>query len=223
MAFDFLSEAFKASGVKTDKELDIWTGKLELLQAGLYEFPNSAKTKAEALYRLLWKDRPNRYTSGGIFRLTEVIDAQLDPNARYVGNCLGLTLLFNSLAQRLGLKTVAIHMEEAFSRGPHVLSLLYTETGQVQIENIFPDGLDYLSHPGEKQVIWDGKALVADIYNSSGTESFLKGHLAQALTCYEKALAVSPGYLKAQINLGITLFQMHREKEATEVLSHKSV
>lgn len=222
MPFDFLFEALKGSGVKTDKALMFWIGKLDLLQRGMPEFPDSTKTKAETLFHWLWKDRPCRYIPGGSFRLTEVIGAQLNPQAGYVGNCLGLTLLFNSLAQRLGLKVGAIHMEEAFSTGPHVLSLLYTEKGHVQVENIFPDGFDYRAHPGEKQVIWDGKALVADIYNSSGTESFLKGDLKAALYCYKKALTLKPGYVKAKLNMGLTLLQLGRKREATKVWSPES-
>lgn len=219
MSFDFLSEALKASGVKTSKELIFWTGKLDFLLREMPELPDSEKGKAELLFCWLWKEKPDRYISGGNFRLTDVIAAQIDPSAIHVGNCLGLTLLFNSLANHLGLKAYTINMEEAFGTAPHVLSLVYTEEVPVQVENILADGFNYKNHALEKQVIWSSRGLVADIYNSMGTESFLKGKLETAMSCYEKALSLNPEYMKAKLNMGLTLIQLGKEKEAERVLS----
>lgn len=213
MAFNFFEEALRASGANTE-ELELYARKLRLLEEGLPRRGNSARVRGEALFQGLWEKRHHRYNPGGNFRLTDVIDCQLDPTAESVGNCLGLTLLFNGLAQRLGLKVAALYMEEAFDRGPHVLSLIYTEDGPLQVENILPGGFDYKSHKNQSQTIWGDKELVADIYNSRGTECFLKGNLEEALACYKKALHFNEGYLKARLNLGVTLVQLGKEKEA---------
>jgi len=218
-AFAFVQEALEASGIRTDRDIRVCMGKLDVLQRGLPEFPDSARGKAETLFRWLWKDRPHRYMRGGSFRLNEVISSQSDPQSRSAGNCLGLTLIFNSLAKRVGLDVAAIKMELAFGTGPHVLSLVYAAEGPLQVENILPEGFDYRAHGKETQVIWDDKALVADIYNSRGTESFLKGDMETALSCYEKALSLNPGNEKARLNMGLTLAQLGREKEAQKAFN----
>jgi tetratricopeptide (TPR) repeat protein len=102
-----------------------------------------------------------------------------------------------------------------------VLSLVYTEEGPLQVENILPDGFDYKAHPEEKQIVWGDKELVADIYNSRGSESFSEGNLTEALYFYRKALTLNPVYTKARLNMGLTLVQLGEEKEATTFMSRE--
>jgi len=124
---------------------------------------------AEIIFNWLWKTKPNRYELEGNFRLTKVVDAYLDETER-VGNCLGLTMLYNSLAQELNLSMKAAHLDNFMGR-PHVFSILYKEMSMIPIENIFPDGFDYDQHKHNPQLVeWDNIHLIADLYNSRANE-----------------------------------------------------
>ena len=101
--------------------------------------------------------------------MTQVVDAYSDETER-VGNCLGLTMLYNSLAQELSLSVKAAYLDNFMGR-PHVFSMLYNEMSMIPIENIFPDGFDYDPHKHNPQVVeWDNINLIADLYNSRANE-----------------------------------------------------
>lgn len=55
---------------------------------------------------------------------------------------------------------------------------------------------------------WGDKELVADIYQSRGTELFEKGKLREALGNYDMALKLNPEYEKAELNRAILLDRM---------------
>lgn len=59
-----------------------------------------------------------------------------------VGNCLGLTLLYNCLLRKIGIQARALFLEYAFNKAPHVLILLPAEEREIEIENILPEGFD---------------------------------------------------------------------------------
>ncbi|MFQ5827278.1 MAG: tetratricopeptide repeat protein, partial [Dehalococcoidia bacterium] len=159
----------------------------------------------------LWRTKPQRYQPRGSFRLNEVLTAQLDQGRKGVGNCLGLTVLYNVLAQRLGLRVGAIHLEAAFDTGPHVFSLLYTAGSTIDIENIFPHSFDYRGHrenPAREE--WKDRELVADIYLSRGNEYFEAGEWQGAIANYDSALEFNPRYEKANLNKMMALSQLGR-------------
>lgn len=98
----------------------------------------------------------------------------------------------------------ALYLEFAFGKGPHVLSVM-PKTG-ICIEHMFRTGFDFKGHTdGSGKNIWGDGELVADIYNSRGTEYFNAGAFKQALACYEKAIRLNPNYEKARINKAIAL------------------
>ncbi len=124
---------------------------------------------AEAIFDWLWEIKPNRYERGGNFKLPPVVDAYLGETEK-VGNCLGLTTLYNALAQTFDIPMKAAYQEN-FMGFPHVFSLFPSETGAVPIENIFSNGFDYDSHKDHQGIItWENIHLVADIYNSRANE-----------------------------------------------------
>ncbi len=124
---------------------------------------------AEAIFHWLWKTKPNRYERGGNFRLHLVIDAYWGETEK-VGNCLGLTTLYNSLVQEFGIPMKTAYLEN-FMGFPHVFSILFSDEGKIPIENIFPNGFDYDSHKHNREIaVWDNLHLVADIYNSRANE-----------------------------------------------------
>lgn len=198
---NLLREALIASGAKS-KELrhyiNLWQKILN--QALPYIPPSGDRERAKALFDWLWQTKPRRYKLGGSFRLTEVIQAQIDPDKEEIGNCLGLTLLYNTLAQGIGLKTGAIYLENAFDRGPHIFSVLYLPEGSIDIENIFPYGFDYKGHLHLPRLEWGDRELIAEIYVSRGNELFEQGRYKEAIRDYEIALRLNPDYEKAFLN-----------------------
>ena len=209
MVFDLAKEALIASGLKGEDRIRDYLGKLgslsrqfSLKRAGDF----SLLSRAKKLFDALWKDRANRYQPQGHFRLNDVIDAQLSKKRAEVGNCLGLTLLYNCLLKKIGVKAEALNLENAFGIGPHVLTVIRTGDLTIDVENILPEGFDYKGHKEDpSRLIWGDKKLVADIYQSRGTELFEKGELRQALRNYDMALKLNPRYEKAELNRAILL------------------
>jgi tetratricopeptide (TPR) repeat protein len=210
--FDLEREALIASGLEDEDRIGEYLAKLDSLyrEHKPSESLNSHPlAKARMLFDSLWKDRPNRYTREGQFRFNEVIDAQLDRGNRPVGNCLGLTLLYNCLVKRMGIQAQASYLENAFDIGPHVLTLLRIGNTAIDVENILPDGFDYKGHKENRyRVEWGDKEMVADIYQSAGTDFFEKQEFPEALRNYDLALHLYPEYEKAKLNKAILLDQM---------------
>jgi tetratricopeptide (TPR) repeat protein len=216
MVFDLKKEALTASGLREEDLIRSYLDRLDLLSRlfthkGAGDF--SPRTRAKKLFEALWKNRPERYRSRGHFRLNRVIDAQLGSKSEPVGNCLGLTLLYNCLLTMMGIEAEALHLENAFGIGPHVLTILRISDFVIDVENILPDGFDYKGHIKYPfRMEWGNKELVADIYQSIGTELFEKGDFDEALKNYDLALKFNPGYEKAELNRTILLDRIEMKK-----------
>ncbi len=209
--------ALVASGVNDQQTLNGYLDKIDILCQD-FQMPSPAKAnlqKAKALFDWLWSTKLDRYEPQGNFRLISVIDAQLDPSADKIGNCLGLSLLFNVLAQKQGLKVKAIHLEDARGMGPHVISILSIARNQIDIENTLPNGFDFKEHlknPSREE--WDNVDLIADIYHSIGNELFERNELEEAIINYTKAIHLNHNYIKAYLNRGIALAMLGQEAAA---------
>ena len=216
--------ALIASGVNAQEELDTYLSKITML-CQYIESDIAAEDeleKAEALFNWLWEKKHNRSERQGNFMFTEVLDAQLDPQVEKVGNCLGLTVLYNVLARKLGLKTKAIHVEDAFGQGPHVFSILYTGQVTIDIENIFSNGFDFKGHlDNPHRTVWGDIELIADIYHSVGNKYFEQRELEEAVQSYSKAIKLNPSYTKAYLNRALALFMLGRTEEARQDFDHK--
>ncbi|MEE8374302.1 MAG: tetratricopeptide repeat protein [Dehalococcoidia bacterium] len=214
---DLARGALVASGARNQAELERYMSRIEGLCQQLPSAvgAGSALSKARSLFDWLWTTKAGRNESGGSFRLTEVIDAQVDPRAAKVGNCLGLTLLYNVFAQRLGLDVQAVYLEAVAGRLSHVISTLVSGRKRTDIDNIFPDGFDskdYLDSP--LRIEWGDAELIADVYHSIGWELHEKDRLEGAVVNYSKAIWLNPKYVKAYLNRGIALSMQGREDEA---------
>ncbi|MBE0480537.1 MAG: hypothetical protein IBX68_06115 [Dehalococcoidia bacterium] len=216
---DLAGGALVASGITSALRLDQYLMKIGGFGRRLGEACPSGDQEAVGryLFEALWLSKPQRYEVGGKFRLNECLEAQLDPSAERVGNCLGLTILYNVFAGELGLTVKAAHVEEAFGLGPHVFSLLYSGKKVLDIENIFPGGFDYKEHSTRGRMNWDNRSLIADIYCSAGNEAFENGDLKKALGNYRRALLMNPAFQRANLNRGITLALLGHEEEAAEI------
>ncbi len=220
-AIDLAPGALVASGVATRQALDRYLEAIEYLSRQMGEGIRknaSDITKGRAIFERLWVSRPLRYEPQGRFRLTDVLDAQVGTGDR-VGNCLGLTVLYNVLAQPLGLKVRAAYLERAFGRGPHTFSVLEVGKRTVDIENILTDGFDCRAHRrAVGRIEWGDREIIADIYHSIGSESAASGDWAGAIESYDKSLALNPHYNRARLNKGIALMESGRPDEAAEWL-----
>lgn len=211
--FDLEKEALVASGLEGKDQICDYLGKLDSLSQqfspkGIRD--SSLLVQAEKLFEALWVSKPKRYRRRGYFRLNEVVDAQLSMENRAVGNCLGLTLLYNCLLKRMGIRAGVLHLENAFGIGPHVLTVLHVDDQTMDIENILPDGFGYKGHKKDPtRLRWGNKELVADIYQSRGSELFKRGELEEALSNYNMALRLNPMYEKAALNREILLDRMN--------------
>jgi len=213
--------ALIASGVKNSKDLDNYLAKLNTLhQQVAPEITTGSKLKkAENLFDWLWAGKPNRYQYQGNFRLQDVLDSQLDPNEERVGNCLGLTVLYNVVAQRCGLDMKAVYLEEAHGRLSHVFSTFVRGNITIDIDTIFPFGFDFKDHlDNPERVLWGNSGLIADIYHSIGWALHEQGKLEGAILNYSKAIRLNPKYAKAYLNRGIALSMLGRDEEARKDL-----
>jgi len=210
-----LEMALHASGVNAHNEIVSYQVKLDQI------FRNFISTlgceldpprKAENLFHWLWEEKPSRYEPHGRYKINEIIDAQLDPGSPAVGNCLGLTLLYNCLLRKLGLKAKAVYLETAFDLRPHVFSLIETEESFIDVENMFPTGFDYPGHrDNPSRIIWGDRELVADIHFSLGNEFFEKREWEEAFKSYNLAIRLNPNYEKAFFNRAMVLDQIRME------------
>jgi tetratricopeptide (TPR) repeat protein len=211
-AFNLEEEALLASGISERSKIVFYLAELDrLLRPFLRQMipPPDPVDKARALFTWLWTSKPRRYKSQGSYKLNEVIEAQLNDQAETVGNCLGLTILYNCLVKRIGILAEALYLEDAFGNRPHVLTLLQTEESLVDIENILPDGFDYRGHLNNpSRTRWGDSELVADIYHSLGNELFEKGNFIEALKNYDIAITLNAKYEKARLNKAILLDKM---------------
>ncbi len=216
MQFIFVEQSLIASGVTDEYRVREYLHKLDQLLLDFKHEVNGKQnffTMPQALFTWLWKHKPNRYKANGSFRLNDVIDAEMTEVHQPVGNCLGLTLLYNCLLRRRGVHSQALHLENAFGVGPHVLTLLKTDVATIDVENILPSGFDYGGHkenPSRRE--WGDKELVADIYQSTATELFHKRQFESALRNYDMTLKLNPEYEKARLNRAILLDRMTMER-----------
>jgi tetratricopeptide (TPR) repeat protein len=213
-------EALSASGIREKNKIDKYINKLDhLCQEFIHEVlppsephPSDPIIRAKMLFDWLWKEKPARYKPQGSFKLGDVIDAQLDSGAQTVGNCLGLTTLYNCLLRRMDIVAEALYLEDAFGMGPHVLTRLQTRESTIDIENMLSDGYDYKGHHHHpSRTEWGDKELVADIHHSMGNDFFSKGEWVKALENYDRAIYLNPQYEKAHINKAVLIDKMKNE------------
>lgn len=224
-ATDLLSAALIATGVTGYRDIVRYTNKIERLCDEINKFVASSDSdvdKARVIFHWLWMSKPRRYKAQGHYKIADVSDAQTG-RARHVGNCLGLTVLYNIIAQRFDIKVKAAYMENAFGRGPHVFSILTSGKSTIDIENVFPNGFAYPGHlnPSERYV-WNDEELIADVYNSMGNEMFAAGKRSRAIECYDKAIILNPTYRKPYLNKGMALVELGRDEEAKELFRNIS-
>jgi tetratricopeptide (TPR) repeat protein len=216
MPFDLEINALIASGIEEGDQVAAYISSLGFIHQQFIREMKSTHdplTSAKALFDWLWVKKPARYELHGSYRLSEVIDSNLTKDSSAVGNCLGLTLLYNCLLRRMGMDTGALYLENAFGTGPHVLTILRTKDFTIDIENILREGFDYKGHLNDPtRVMWGNRELIADIYCSRGNDGYVKGNYSEALKDYDRAINLNPGHERARLNKVILLDKMQMKE-----------
>jgi tetratricopeptide (TPR) repeat protein len=214
--FDLELEAFRASGV-CDQTIAHYQHLFNELQQSFLDqviLSDDAVIKAKQVFDWLWQEKPNRYQPKAHYKLSDVIETQLGKEDRAVGNCLGLTVLYNCFLRRVGVQAKALQLDYTFGIGPHVLSLLPGSHADIHIENIIRQGFDYKGHINNPSgTKWGDREIVADICHSLGNELFEKGELTGALRNYEMAVSLNPDYEKAHLNKAILSDKLSRNSK----------
>jgi hypothetical protein len=195
------------SGLKTEGEIRTYSQKLDQIYDGFIEKLTSkspvslstlreymAASLARSIFEYLWNTKPMR--CDGNFLLTDVIDAQLDPDVnKKVGSCVGLTALFTVLGLREGLNLTILVSHSHIVNGLRVDDTLYI------IDNTDPLGFDY---DLDEEVFWEYPSilLLANVLNSRGMAQETRENFEQAKADYNKAIEINPEYGNAYNNRG---------------------
>jgi tetratricopeptide (TPR) repeat protein len=195
------------SGLKTEGEIRAYTQKLDQIYNGFIEKLKSksplslstlreyiAASMAKSLFEYLWNTKPRRCDSN--FLLTDVIDAQLDPEVnRKVGSCVGLTALFTVLGLREGLDLTILVSDS------HMVNRLRVDDTIYNVDNTDPLGFDYSLE--EKDFLeYPSLMLLANVLNSRGMAQERLENFEQAKADYNKAIEINPEYANAYNNRG---------------------
>lgn len=195
------------SGLKTEGEIETYTQKLDQIYNGFIEKLTSkspvslstlrdymAASLAKSLFEYLWNTKPRRCDSN--FLLTDVIDAQLDPEVnRKVGSCVGLTALFTVLGLREGLNLTILVSDS------HMVNRLRVDDTIYNVDNTDSLGFDYSID--EKDFLeYPSIMILANVLNSRGMDQEGLENSKQAEADYNKAIEINPEYANAYNNRG---------------------
>jgi hypothetical protein len=198
---------FIISGLKTEAEIRTYTQKLDQIYHGFIEKLTSksplslASTRdymttsmAKWLFEYLWNTKPKR--CNGNFLLTDVIDAQLNPDINQkVGSCVGLTSLYTVLGLREGLNLTILVSDS------HMVNRLRADDTVYNVDNTDPLGFDYSLE--EKDFLeYQSLMLLANVLNSRGMDQETHENFEQAKADYNKAIEINPEYANAYNNRG---------------------
>jgi len=196
-----------ASGLSTDREIDKYIFQLDQIHLGFIEklemqsplaLPETRKYlmtfQARLLFEHLWNTKPKRCSDN--FLLTEVIDAQLNPDIDCrVGSCVGLTSLYTVLGLRENLNLTIMVSDN------HMVNRLRVDGIATNIDNTDPLGFD--CDIEEKEFTeYQPVKLLANVINSRGLVHEQRGRFARAEKDYAKAIAINPEYSNAYNNRG---------------------
>lgn len=194
------------SGLSTDDEIRSYRSKLDAIFARFLRRCSERKLTlqfrlpryhhreaAEVLCDYLWTSKPKRF--GRNLLLTQVIDAQLDPDIEVgVGTCVGLTALYSVLGLRVGLNlTLLINSD-------HLLSRLRVGEEIIDIDHTDPQGFAHAS--GKDCTELPLLMIATSVLNSRGLDHEQNGRFAAALSDYDKAIRLRPAYANAYNNRG---------------------
>lgn len=228
-----LEAALIAGGVGGQKQLDLCVGRFNALAdeaASLVAAEAAPETRAQQLFDFMHR----RILVGG-YRLESTDLAATLESGRF--NCVSSTVLFNWLAARFGLDSVALELPG------HAMSRLRLGGADLDVETTCP-GWFQLRHDPRRQAALVAKTLgvglsssrpgrevspvelIAMIYYNRGVDLLSEQRFAEAAAANAKALRLDPtsetarGNLLATLNnWAITFGARHQYEEAIRLLS----
>lgn len=200
-----------ASGVKKS-QLPQYLEKLDHLWNGFRVYIETKRKRTDLLLlgylkEYLWKGGPGR-GAYDIFKFDEVIDNQLsyfsNPGQKIpVGNCVGLTTLFNYLAVREGLLMKAILFND------HIMS----KHENSRIENT--DFEKEYQAAGPYYIETSAIGVVAGILSWRATTDYInKARYRLAIAVLKKAIALTPRQAILYCNVGYCYYMKGRKRKA---------
>jgi tetratricopeptide (TPR) repeat protein len=230
------------SGVESKPEMIIYSTKL-------LDIGNDLRTKfkingrngevqktASALLDHLQKRKERRYKRA--FKLTDAIDAYEDPNPTTgIGNCLGLTAFYSSLARKLGMDL------NLLLESKHVLARVDYFGRDIPVDltidkaflKDFPSRLAYYNkrryYDGEQMLPDEQKVenffknrfspialryLIPQFINSRGVEKLVQGNQGEAVADFCLAADIDPRFAAPHTNLGAIHYSNGRRDLAEE-------
>lgn len=136
------------------------------------------------------------------------------------GGCLGLSLLYLALAERLNIPLFAVpipgHVFVRYSDGTHEYAI-ETTTGEITLSGtVMHPAMRYIP-PEESEFYLKNltrKEILGILYDALGMAYLEEEKLELALQSFTKATAINPHDPEAHNNLGIAYTYLHRFKEA---------
>ena len=198
---------FIISGLKTEKEIEAYTRKLdqihdEFIAKLTSKSPLSlstlrkymARTRAKSLFEYLWNTKPKR--CNGNFLLTDVIEAQLNTDVHQkVGSCVGLTGLYTVLGLREGLDLTILVSDS------HIVNRLRVDDTVFNIDNT--DSLGFDCNLNEQDYMeYPATMFLANVLNSRGMAQEIVGNFEGAAEDYNRAIEINQTYANAYNNRG---------------------
>ena len=195
------------SGLRREEEIESYSQKLNQIHNGFITKLKARSpwmlsaasqytvgSRAEFLFRYLWNTKPKR--CNGNYLLTDVIDAQLDPDIdRKVGQCVGLTSLYSVLGEREDLELTIL------VRSEHMINRLRVDDTVYNIEHTDPLGFD--CNLDEASFIeYPTIFLLAHIFNSRGMMKEKNKDFEEACKDYSNAIEINAEYANAFNNRG---------------------
>ena len=194
------------SGLKTDSEIRSYHHKIDdvfgrfLKKCDNGSFSGQSKPPsylhrqmAKCLFDHLWTSKPKRF--GEHFLLTDVVDAQLNPDVhRSVGTCVGLTSLYSVLGLRAGLNLSLLTASD------HLLSRLRVGQQTIDIDHTDPQAFDCRNCEGFRE--FPLVMIASNVLNSRGLRNERYGNFAAAKADYQNAVLINPEYANACNNRG---------------------
>ena len=234
-----------ASGLKTEKDIREYTRKLDRLQkefekeCGYDEWQNNPAdnpefksenlkyhregNKGKALFNYLWRTKPSRYKKDQ-FCLTNVIDAQLDPQIPEAGNCLGLTMLYTLLALREKLDVSVAQSGVHIQNIVRVIDRMDNHLTSI-VDNTHAEGFQTEqqannhtanNRKNKNLTAKPASCLLSIFYSTTGAEKFENSKYNATVTDQNIALMLDPDNEDAYIYRGLVKYAKRNSKGAAD-------
>lgn len=188
-----------ASGVRNEKEVSKYFGKLDLIQQGYHdkiERKGSNRERAQWLFDYIWGRNTDIQNDSSL--LTDVVDSKLDLNkTSFCGDCTSLTALYSVLGLRIGIKGLCVGY-----RPEHIFSFI--DNDNLVVETTHPYGFNL---PHNEFIEGDLNLIVSRIYNNRAAD-LIEINKNLALKYFDYSLTIDPKCAESLITRAAVLSRL---------------